>query len=55
MKFYLGKPSELEVLEEQNEEMHKKYYDPIERFPDKMDQLLDALNRVRNLILLSAL
>jgi hypothetical protein len=22
------------------------YWDPVERFPDKIDQLLDALNRV---------
>ncbi|CAF1575445.1 unnamed protein product [Adineta ricciae] len=27
-------------------DMRSKYYDPIDRFPDKMRQLLDALNRV---------
>jgi len=27
--------------------MRSKYCDPIENFPDKIDQLLDALNRVR--------
>jgi len=27
--------------------MRSKYIDPIEHFPDKIDQLLDALNRVR--------
>ena len=26
--------------------MRSEYFDPIERFPDKVDQLLDALNRV---------
>ena len=38
--------SELEMLEERDEIMRNRYYDPIELFPDKMDQLLDALNRV---------
>ncbi len=32
--------------------MRIKYYDPIEQFPDKIDQLLDALNRVSLLLLL---
>jgi hypothetical protein len=27
--------------------MRSKYFDPIEHFPDKIDQLLEALNRVR--------
>jgi hypothetical protein len=27
--------------------MRSKYIDPIEYFPDKIDQLLEALNRVR--------
>ena len=26
--------------------MRPQYFDPIEHFPDKIDQLLDALNRV---------
>ncbi|CAF1634446.1 unnamed protein product [Adineta ricciae] len=30
----------------QMEEIRSTYYDPISRFPDKMDELLDALNRV---------
>ncbi|CAF1035223.1 unnamed protein product [Adineta ricciae] len=29
----------------QMEEIRSTYYDPISRFPDKMDELLDALNR----------
>jgi hypothetical protein len=26
--------------------MRSEYHDPIERFPDKIDQLLGAINRV---------
>ncbi len=26
--------------------MRSKYFDPIEHFPERMDQLLDAINRV---------
>jgi hypothetical protein len=29
--------------------MRSEYHDPIERFPEKIDQLLEALNRVRSL------
>ena len=32
---------------ERDQQMRSKYLDPIEHFPDEMDQLLDALNRVR--------
>jgi hypothetical protein len=32
---------------ERDAQMRPKYLDPIEHFPDKMDQLLDALNRVK--------
>jgi hypothetical protein len=46
LKCYLGRQSELEVLQERDEQMRGKYYNPIEHFPDKIDQLLDALNRV---------
>jgi hypothetical protein len=42
------------MLEERDEVMRNKYYDPIERFPDKIDQLLDALDRVCSFILSSA-
>ncbi len=43
----IWKPSELEVQEERDVLMRSQYYDPIERFPEKIDQLLEALNRVR--------
>jgi hypothetical protein len=50
----LGMKSDLEMLEERDEVMRNKYHDPIERFPDKIGQLLDALNRVCSFILSSA-
>ncbi len=34
------------MYEERDALMRSEYFDPIERFPDKIDQLLDALNRV---------
>ena len=43
----LGSSTELDRLKERDEQMRSKYIDPIEHFPDKIDQLLDALNRVR--------
>ena len=46
----LGQRSEAQMMEERDEEMRSKYYDPIEHFPDRIDQLLDALNRVSDLI-----
>jgi hypothetical protein len=54
LKYYLGTKSDLEMLEERDEVMRNKYHDPIERFPDKIGQLLDALNRVCSFILSSA-
>jgi hypothetical protein len=42
----LKKRSEIEIHEERDALMRSEYYDPIERFPEKMDKLLDALNRV---------
>ncbi len=42
-----GRSNELERFEERDEQMRSKYIDPIEYFPDKIDQLLEALNRVR--------
>jgi hypothetical protein len=42
----LKKRSETEIHEERDALMRSEYYDPIERFPEKMDKLLDALNRV---------
>ncbi len=34
------------MIKERDEEMRVKYYDPIECFPDKIDQLMNALGRV---------
>jgi len=42
----LKKPTEEEIYQEKDAQMRGEYYDPIERFPEKIDQLLDALNRV---------
>jgi hypothetical protein len=42
----IGKRNQFEEFEKQDELMRNQYYDPIEHFPDKIDQLLDALNRV---------
>lgn len=40
------KPSVEELHEERDAMMRSKYFDPIERFPERIDQLLDAINRV---------
>ena len=48
----LGRSTASHRQEEYDEEMRSKYVDPVENFPGKMDQLLDALNRVSNSILL---
>jgi hypothetical protein len=37
----------LELQEERDALMRSEYHDPIERFPEKIDQLLEALNQVR--------
>jgi len=42
----LKKASEEEIQEERDAVMRSEYFDPIERFPERIDQLLDALNRV---------
>jgi hypothetical protein len=42
----LKKLNELEILEARDVQMRLQYMDPIENFPNKIDQLLDALNRV---------
>ncbi len=36
-----------DLMREHDEQMRLKYFDPIENFPDKIDQLLEALDRVR--------
>ncbi|CAF1389386.1 unnamed protein product, partial [Adineta ricciae] len=35
-----------EIQAERDAQMHEEYYDPIERFPEKIDQLLFALNEI---------
>jgi hypothetical protein len=42
----LKKATEEEIQEERDAVMRSQYFDPIERFPEKIDQLLDAINRV---------
>ncbi len=42
----LKKPTEEEIQEERDAIMHSQYFDPIQNFPEKIDQLLEALNRV---------
>jgi hypothetical protein len=37
----------MELMEERDEQRREKYCDPIEAFPHKIDELLNALNRVR--------
>jgi hypothetical protein len=47
-KIFLGwrKRTEEEIHEERDAVMRSEYFDPIEHFPDRIDQLLDAINRV---------
>ncbi|CAF1363985.1 unnamed protein product [Adineta steineri] len=40
----LGKLHDVESFEQNYEQLHGKYSDPIEHFPKKIDQLLNALN-----------
>jgi len=40
------KQSEEKVHEERDAVMRSEYFDSIERFPEKIDQLLDAFNNV---------
>jgi hypothetical protein len=42
----LKKSRETEIQEELDALMRVQYVDPIESFPEKIDQLFDALNRV---------
>jgi hypothetical protein len=42
----LKKATEEEIQEQRDVIMRSQYFDPIERFPERIDQLLDALNRV---------
>ncbi len=36
--------------EEYNTLMREEYFDPIERFPEKIDQLLAAINRINEVL-----
>jgi hypothetical protein len=38
----LKKPSKSEIHEEWDAELRAEYFDPIERFPEKIDQLLNT-------------
>jgi len=42
----LKKPTAEEIMEERDSQMRSQYFDPIENFPDRMDQLLESLNQV---------
>ena len=42
----------MELFQERDERMRGEYYDRIERFPEKIDQLLAVINRVRRRLLL---
>ncbi|CAF4053998.1 unnamed protein product, partial [Rotaria sordida] len=42
----LKKASELEIQEERDSQMRSQYFDPIETFPHRMDQLCEAINRL---------
>ncbi len=48
----VGKSVELDRLIERDERMRSQYVDPIENFPDKIDELFDALNRVRFILII---
>jgi hypothetical protein len=40
------KADEIEMQEDKDVRMRSQYFDPIENFPDKIDQLLEGLNQV---------
>ncbi len=48
----LKKATEEEIQEERDAIMRSEYFDPIERFPERMDQLLDAINRVCRILMI---
>jgi hypothetical protein len=43
------KPSGEEIQEERDALMRSEYFDSIENFPDRIDQFLDAINRVNKI------
>ena len=48
----VGDDYALKQLEEREQRMRDQYQHPIDQFPRKVDELLDALDRVRVLLLL---
>ncbi|CAF1181508.1 unnamed protein product [Adineta steineri] len=42
----LKKLNQEEIQEERDCRMHSQYFDPIENFPDRMDEFLQALNKI---------
>ena len=40
------KPTPAELYQQYDAQMRQEYFDPIERFPERIDQLLDVINRV---------
>ncbi|CAF0785734.1 unnamed protein product [Adineta steineri] len=42
----LKRLNQSEIQEERDCRMRSQYFDPVENFPDKIDQLLEALNRI---------
>jgi hypothetical protein len=42
----LKKPTDEQIMEERDSQMRSLYFDPIENFPDRMDQLLESLYQV---------
>ncbi|CAF0785258.1 unnamed protein product [Adineta steineri] len=44
--FSLKKLNQEEIQEERDCRMRSQYFDPIENFPDRIDQLLEAFNRI---------
>ena len=42
----LKKPSEAEIYADHDRRMRSLFFDPIEKFPDKIDQLLVTIDKV---------
>ena len=41
----------IEIHEEWDYRMRHRYYDPVERLPDKIEEFFETLDRVRNMML----
>jgi len=48
----IKKRTKSEIYEEWDAKMRSQYYDPIERFPEKIDELLQVFDRVNLFYLL---